>query len=380
MKQIPITPELEAKIKAAVGQDVDTSKFSVFEAIAFNTLPIPGKDGTFWEGARASYLTLRQMADHIENGNHIPLIADHDMSGAPKGRVFSARVLPRTDGEAELRVLFYLDGTESILVEKLNAGSLDEVSVAVLPSQYLCSECGWDYLGEDASWENFSDRTCGNGHIIGTDGVYVRLVGMASFRELSMVATGAADNAKIVGKSQSKLQPGSSMRLAARGFEVDDMYVQARQGEEIVSVDFTKLTGELVDSRSDLKVAQLQLTAAAEKATGLEASLATANEQIATLTAEVATLTEGAAKPATDLADAVAFMKDLLSKTLTAAGEAAPEALPETVAELKASITEHSAKLSAVLPIGGVSNTVTTTNDDETASKVNPAAFSTRNR
>src|SRR3546814_4370075 len=100
------------------------------------------------------------MADHIKNGGHLTLIADHQLTGEPKGRVFDAELLFNNVNDIELRVLFYLDPTERRLIAKLNAGSLDEVSVSFFPTQFLCSECGWDYLGPDSNVSNLMEKTC----------------------------------------------------------------------------------------------------------------------------------------------------------------------------------------------------------------------------
>ena len=85
-----MTPELSALIQKAVGPDVSTEGFAVFEAIALNSNPLPGKDGTIFEKATIAPLTLQQMADSIASGNHLPLISDHQLMGEPKGRVFYA--------------------------------------------------------------------------------------------------------------------------------------------------------------------------------------------------------------------------------------------------------------------------------------------------
>src|SRR5690606_3498634 len=148
----------------------------------------------------------------------LPLMSDHELFGEPKGRMFHAGLNYGEDGEIELRALFYLDETEEKLIKKLDSASLDEVSVSFLASSMLCSECGWDYFQFGTS-ENFNTRTCENGHTIGEDGVHAELVGLNQFIELSLVARGAADKPKIVGKSQSKLAPQSTYRLAARGFD-----------------------------------------------------------------------------------------------------------------------------------------------------------------
>jgi hypothetical protein len=76
-------------------------------------------------------------------------------------------------------------------------------------------------------------------HTIGTDGVHVRMVGLANLIELSLVARGAADKPKIVGRSASKLAPtsASAQRLAARGFEIDGLVCQASRGEDQVDTE-----------------------------------------------------------------------------------------------------------------------------------------------
>ncbi len=139
MKQLEMTSELSALIKSRVGEDVDTGTLAVFETIALNTLPLPGKDGTIFERATTMPLTLKEMVDSINGGKHIPLIADHELWGAPKGRAFHAG-LDFEDNALSMRMLFYLDPSEDKLIAKLNAGSLDEVSVAFLSREFNCSE------------------------------------------------------------------------------------------------------------------------------------------------------------------------------------------------------------------------------------------------
>lgn len=360
MKQLDLTPKLEAQIKAAVGEDVDLTGVAVFEAIAINSRPLPGKRGTLFEAAVVTPLTLKQMADSINNGNHLPLISDHELMGTPKGRVFAADVFFAEDGSMELRTLFYLDKTEADLITKLNSGSLDEVSVSFLSSQMLCSECGFDYFGSDSTAENIYTRTCANDHTVGNDGVHVSLVGLNQFIELSLVSRGAADKPKIVGKSASKLNP-SGLRLAARGFEVDSLICQASRGEEVVSFDPTTLVTQLSESQVRVGVLTSEKTALEGQVTSLISERDAANAQVATLTAEVADLqtqlTDAQAQPSNqaDYAAALSYLQDVYKNVLTASGAEVPADLPATVAELTAVINEKTSNLTAILPVGGVS-------------------------
>lgn len=354
MKQIPITPELKAKIQAAVGSDVDPSNFAVFESISLNNLPLPGKDGTIFEKAVVSEMTLSQMADSINSGNTLPLIWSHDPEQVPKGRVFSADLSKGPLGETELRTLWYVDPTETTLIDKLNAASIDEVSVSFLASQILCSDCGFDYRQADLS--ALVNRTCDDGHEIGVNGVHARLVGLSVFSELSLVSRGAAKDAKIVGRSQSKLSV-PLQQLAASGVNVDKLLLTASRGE--LNVDLGELVTNLSDTKADLKVSK-----ANEQR--LVAEVATLSESNTELTTQVTGLTAdlAAAKAASkdteleevtaELAAAKELLVDMFTKLATANGEV-NAVVPETIADLKAGIEDRQSKLTALLPVGGAS-------------------------
>lgn len=368
MKRLPLTPELVANIKAAVGPDVEVNDgFAVFESVSLNTLPLPGKRGSIFERATVSMLTLKQMSDNINNGNHLPLIHGHDMSQVPVGRVFKAGLSMDAAGNAELRTLWYVDPTEPALAAKIDAGSLDEVSVQFLASQILCSECGFDYRGEEADWSNFSDRTCNKGHEIGTDGVHVMLNGLEQFSELSLVTRGAASNPKILGKSQSKLT-SSLQALAAKGFEVDELFLAASKGE--FEVDMTAILSQLTDQIGVAATATAELKAVSAQLAASETSLEAANTRIAELeaaTPEPAPEAAELAQAQTDLAASTTFLAELYTKLAVAAGETEVTA-PTQVAELTTGIEKYQSTLTAILPVGGVAATVIS---NEGASKFN---------
>lgn len=352
MKRLTLTSELIADIKAAVGEDVDVdSRFAVFESISLNTLPLLGKDGTIFEKARVSLLTLKQMVDSINGGNHLPLIHGHNMGGIPVGRVFKAGLKLDDAGNAELRTLWYIDPTEAALAEKVDAGSLDEVSVQFLASQILCSECDFDYRDpETATWANFRDRTCTNGHTIGADGVHVRLVGLAVFTELSLVTRGAASKPKIVGKSEAKLA-APLQALAAKGFEVNELYVSASRGE--TNVDLTVVLAQLTEQTTAAATAMAALTAMTAERDGLQTELAARDSRIVELEAAAEANTDAAAAQV-EVTAAREVLADIYTRLATAAGEADVTA-PEAIADLKAGIEKHQSKLTAVLPVGGAS-------------------------
>lgn len=368
MKQINITPEILNRIKSAVGDDVDPTGFAVFESIALNTLPLPGKGGTIFERAIVSELTLAQMAESINGGNSLPVIWSHDNDDIPKGKVFYAETTLGESGESELRTLFYIDPTEEKIISKLNAASIDEVSVSFLASQILCSECGFDYRGEHSSDINLILRECDDGHKIGEKGVHARLTGLSVFTELSLVSRGAAKDPKIVGKSKSKLA-APLQQLAAKGMQVDKLYLAASRGES--KVDIEKLVTQLSDSKAEAITLKAAKDASDLEVTTLKASNTELSEQVANLTAELETAkaeskaTELEAATA-ELSEAKTILGNIFTKLATANGET-EISVPESITELKAGIESRQSKLTAILPVGGVSTD--TNKKAETGSK-----------
>lgn len=364
MKQIQMTEELSRLIKAQVGDDVDTANLAVFETIALNTKPLPGKDGTIFEDAVTMPVTLAQMVDHIISGNHLPVIINHDLDHIPTGRFFHAGLHSDDNSldELEMRALFYLDPTEEKLIAKLNSASLDEVSVAFLATAFLCSECGWDYFSQGTP-ENIATRTCDNGHTIGEDGVHAEMTGLNKFIELSLVARGAADKPKIVGKSQSKLAPESAYRLAAKGFETDALVVQASMGKQKESnVDTTKLVTDLAERTGEVAVLKADVARFTSENQALTTQLTEKDTRITELEGEVeaakAAQPEDYESSKQERDEAVTLLQEQLNGVRVALGEEKLEGdnLPSKIADLKTAIEEKTGKLTALLPTEGKSN------------------------
>lgn len=356
MKQVAITADVEAKLRRVTGPDADLADYAVFETIAINSLPIPGKDGTIWEGAVHTPLTLAQIADHVQaDPAGVPVIWSHDADNKPYGRLFWAETKHTPTGELEVRALFFVDPTEKRIAAKINAGSIDEVSIGMGYSQLLCSECGFDYMGDEAEFEHLFTRTCDKGHTIGTDGVHLRLIGLRRFYETSLVTRGAANGAKIVSQKDQKLAGTREFALAARGFDTDQLvFTGSATGAAPKSKDpnMTDLTAQLVDTMADLKVAQGTITTLNATITAKDATITQLTEERdAALAERDAALADGKAATADA---AVAYLKDLFKRVATAAGDTiADDQIPADVAALQAGIDERQAKLTALIPTGG---------------------------
>jgi hypothetical protein len=348
MKQIEKTQRIRDLLTASAG-DVDIDALRVYEAIAFNTLPIR-KEHFLYKGARADRNFLLEMATELKRESR-PVQIQHDKEPLPIGRVFHGEVKD-TGVESELRVLFFLDPTANEQATKIEAGTVDQVSVSVLPKQLLNSKSGFDYLGPEATPDNRWSGLDNEGNQLGQNGVYAQMRGLANFWEMSLVGQGGAQNARIVTRDKSHFGE-SYERLAASGIDPNSIVLNTSATKE-PSMDISAFVADLTAKTADLTKAQLDLAASTEKVTGLEATIVERDATIVDLTAQLE------AAKAADVAGitagrdaAVAALSEVAKSVLTKAGKLDVQ-VPTTVAELTALINEHSASL--VIKAGGTSH------------------------
>lgn len=217
-KAIEASAELLAQIERVTGSAVAASDIVIFEAAVANTRPL-NKMGSIFNKGQITEDTLRQMASALNSGEEsVPLHTLHMQGGElPIGKVFQAEVIASADGDAELRAMFFLPAFESALVERINLGIIDEVSVGVKSKALLCSKCGFDYFSAEAGFENLYSMTCESGHTVGDDGTHVKLSGLDKWMELSLVSRGAASKPKILGRTKQVLGRETYDRIAADG-------------------------------------------------------------------------------------------------------------------------------------------------------------------
>lgn len=344
MKQIAITSEIAAHLRRALGSDVNVSDYVVYEAIALNTLPLR-KAHPLYKGATSDRGMLEEMSAAVVTESR-PVQIMHDNEVLPVGRVFHGQVRDSFSGP-ELRVLFFVARSEAEIITKIDDGTVDQVSVGVLPKQALCSECGWDFLGEDSSFENIFEGTCINDHVLGEDGVHARLIGLDAWYEMSLVGQGGAQGARIVRRDQSVFGSAPIHRLAANGLDPNHL-VLAAIPQRTDPMELTQLVQELTDAKA-------QLVILTEKNETLVADVTTRDTQIAELTSLQEKVTELEAQLAaktsveTERDEALEALRELARKALVATGDATAAKLEgkATVAEFVALISETSLTLVA---------------------------------
>lgn len=366
MKQVEKTPEIIAKLRRSLGAELDVDKVAVFEAIALNSLPLR-KRHPLYNGARVDRNLLLEMANDVVRESK-PVQIQHDTSPLPIGRVFHGEVVEGLGG-GELRVLFTVDKTEEKEIQKIEAGSVDQVSVSVLPKHIYNSVSGFDYLGADATFEHVWTGTDPDGNTIGEDGVYGRMVGLDAWFEMSLVGQGGANNARIVSRDASHF--GSSFqKLAASGVDPNALVLVASTRNE--SMDLKELVEKLTASAVELsqktsEVETLTATVAARDAriTELEAQVAAQgnpDEALVAANTALETATADLSAASADRDSAVMALKDVATKVLTAAGKIGA-AIPDSVSEISELIATNTADLKAVLSAGGRSQDAV---DDQT--------------
>ena len=217
----------------------------------------------------------------------------------------------------------------------------------------LCSECGFDFMSPEASFDNLFNQTCPNEHVIGEDGAFIRLIGLDRWLELSLVSIGASSKPKILGRTKHRLGEEAFSQIAADGGIPEAVVLYAQMKGFNMPGD--KKSG---DTTVDLSPITEALAAAT-------ATLATLTESMTALQADMAELK--AAVPASADAEEAATAAAEVQASLEVANEQV-STLEASETELKAQVT--SLEASAALKAGGVSNPAIS---DATASNSNPA-------
>jgi hypothetical protein len=341
MKRIEKTERVMSLLRASYGPDANLSPLVVFEAKALNTRPIRKTSGLF-KGARTSPSTLFEAASAL-NRESVPIQIQHDTGELPSGRAFYGEVVAD-----ELRVLFAIDESVSPnLVANLDSGTIDQVSVGLLPKTIKCSQCDFNYTGPNAMM-NLWNLECNEGHKIGEEGTFVWLDGLESFFELSLVGMGAAEGARIVGPSEAVLQqnPVFQQRLAANANSHGVRLFCTPEDPEPMNAEQLTAFQAAVSGQA---MATANLAAMTNERDQLAAQLQASAARIAELEAANGPVAEAQA----NLAAAVEHLQGEARMILTAAQVEVPAELPGTVAELTALIATHRSKLTAVIPVEG---------------------------
>lgn len=376
MKQVVKTPDILARLRAAVGNEMEVDNLAVFEAIALNTLPLRKKHPLYNKSVVDRGM-LMEMAASLSQET-VPLQVMHDSEVLPKGRVFHGQVVD-TGVNSELRVLFFMDPTEAATIAKIDAGTVDQVSVSVLSKKIVNSVSGFDYLGPDATFDNIWTGTDPDGNTLGENGCFGKLIGLDVWFETSLVGKGGAQNARIVPRDQAHF--GSSyQKLAASGLDPNIFILAASTRNDPMDLTelVTKLTATSVELAEKTRLfAALETNSAArdQTITELRAQIADAAKPNATIAAELATAKTDLEAKTVECTAALTALKGIVTKVTTAAGKL-NVTVPETVPEMEALLTETTTSMAALLVAGGKAKDAA--EGDKASAPANLGAFRVR--
>jgi hypothetical protein len=330
----------------------------VFEVVMANDKPFRKrglfKDARFRDGA------LTELTNSV-NAESIPLLTQHDGNMLAVGRLFAAM---RNSSEARgLIAVSSLEHPE--MVAKLDSGTLDQVSVGVLPKSLTCSACGFDYMGPDATWEHFGSNTCPDGHTIGENGVHTFIESIDMFFELSVVNKGGVPGAKVMDKTNSVFSRSLAALAASSGREVGALapfVLQLEATGDDLKPDAFAIALKSVNDANGVIVAGLNAqvstltTSVSTLTASVDAATAKGVADVAAVTAQL-TAAQAVSAAISDTAEKARLaLLSIAKKTTVALGSTDTVSDTETIDKLLEIVEAGQVKLAAIFPTGGVAN------------------------
>lgn len=205
MFKVAINSRIRQKMSLVLGENFEESKYSVYETIANDSLPISGTSGIYKNAVMSSDF-LMQMASVAKNG-YVPMINLHDeYTQLPVGRIFDAELFDGVEGR-DLHVLFYIlsDSNPESLDQKLQSGIVNAVSSGSYPNKLSCSACNAELTATEESIQDLIyEGKCASGHQLHKD-FHIIMSDLKNWDELSFVVQGAVPRAKLLSHSKQKL-------------------------------------------------------------------------------------------------------------------------------------------------------------------------------
>lgn len=253
-KRVVLNETIISKMKSVLGEDISPDNYVVYKARAISTEAISKRGSDLLNGATPTENFIRSIvAMANEPQKNVSVHTMHDDWSLSIGRVFDMWEAVEFDSvHAAYAYLAILKNDENKeVIEKIDGGILDEVSIGFEIKSGKCSVCGWDFfdndLDEDDKFEHLWNATCANGHVMGKDGAHLVLDAPKSFSEISIVNQGAAHKAKI--------QEIAKFSLSFEDAKKDAKSLLAKVGNTTV---LTKLESKMTEEEMTAKFAEME--------------------------------------------------------------------------------------------------------------------------
>lgn len=269
-KRVVLNENIISKMKSVLGEDISPDNYVVYKARAISTEAITKQGFTLMDGAVPTENFIRKLvALANEPDKNISVHTMHDDFSLAIGRVFDFWQVAEFNGvQAAYAHLAILKNDENKdVIEKIDAGILDEVSIGFVIESAKCSVCGYDFfdndLDEDESLEHIWNGVCVNGHVMGKDGNHLILESPKSFSEISIVNQGAAHKAKIQEIAKFSLSFDDARKDAKRVLaEVGNTTVltklESKMTEEEMTAKFAEMDGKIADLTAKLSESETE--------------------------------------------------------------------------------------------------------------------------
>ena len=277
-KRVVLNETIISKMKSVLGEDISPDNYVVYKARAISTEAISKRGSNLLNGAIPTENFIRSIvAMANEPQKNVSVHTMHDDRSLPIGRVFDMWEVVEFDSvHAAYAYLAILKNDENKeVIEKIDGGILDEVSIGFEIKSGKCSVCGWDFfdnnLSEDDKLEHLWNATCANGHVMGKDGAHLVLDAPKSFSEISIVNQGAAHKAKIQEIAKFSLsfedaKKDAKSLLAKVGNTTVLTKLESKMTEEEMTAKFAEMEAKLADMSAKLSSSEDPAPAAAEPA------------------------------------------------------------------------------------------------------------------
>ena len=277
-KRVVLNETIISKMKSVLGEDISPDNYVVYKARAISTEEISKRGSNLLNGAIPTENFIRSIvAMANEPQKNVSVHTMHDDRSLPIGRVFDMWEVVEFDSvHAAYAYLAILKNDENKgVIEKIDGGILDEVSIGFEIKSGKCSVCGWDFfdnnLSEDDKFEHLWNATCANGHVMGKDGAHLVLDAPKSFSEISIVNQGAAHKAKIQEIAKFSLsfedaKKDAKSLLAKVGNTTVLTKLESKMTEEEMTAKFAEMEAKLAEMSAKLSSSEDPAPAAAEPA------------------------------------------------------------------------------------------------------------------
>lgn len=277
-KRVVLNETIISKMKSVLGEDISPDNYVVYKARAISTEAISKRGSDLLNGATPTEGFVRSIvAMANEPQKNVSVHTMHDDWSLSIGRVFDMWEVVEFDSvHAAYAYLAILKNDENKeVIEKIDGGILDEVSIGFEIKSGKCSVCGWDFfdndLDEEDKFEHLWNATCANGHVMSKDGAHLVLDAPKSFSEISIVNQGAAHKAKIQEIAKFSLsfedaKKDAKSLLAKVGNTTVLTKLESKMTEEEMTAKFAEMEAKLADMSAKLSSSEDPAPAAAEPA------------------------------------------------------------------------------------------------------------------